>query len=222
MVEPVRSAKGETEVQEPTRTQRVLARRSAEARATVPDLEMTVEVDVTSLSVEGVSLDAALVRACALALREHPHANGSYRDGTFELHGRVNAAVAIEVDGAYVLATVFDADQKSLPQVREEIEQLTARAVGGELSPPEVSGSTFAIFNLGRHGIASAVPIINPPHAAALGAGTIRDIPVIRQGAIVPSRAMTLTLACDHRILFAPAAAEFLNRIKSLLESGAL
>jgi pyruvate dehydrogenase E2 component (dihydrolipoyllysine-residue acetyltransferase) len=224
MAERVTGAKGGTRLQEPTRTQRTVARRSAEARATVPDLDVTVDAEMTrclrEIERHEWSIDAILTRACALALVEVPLANGSYRDGRFELHPRVNVGVTMPTEDAEVLATVFDADGKSVSELTEELEQLAARAQAGELAPPELSGATFALSNLGRYGVRSSTPIVVPGHAAALCAGEVRPVAAVRAGDIVPGHAMTLTLACDHRILFGVQAARFLGHVKSLIEDG--
>jgi pyruvate dehydrogenase E2 component (dihydrolipoamide acetyltransferase) len=215
------SAKGEVRVQEPDRSERLVARRSAEARATIPDLELRAEVDIepgaggTGSLVQGST--ASLVQACALALREVPRANGAYRDGRFELYSRVNVGVVVASEECYVIPTVFDADRKSLSELSEEIAKLTERA--GELSPPELAGATFTLSNPGALGVASATPVVVPPQAAALAAGAIREVPVIRDGALVPGHSMTLTLACDHRILYGAQAARFLTAVKARLEA---
>lgn len=209
-------AKGVTEIVAPSRAERTIARRSAEARATIPDLELSAEVDMTASVARGLPIDAALVRACAAALRDNPRANGSYRDGNYELHSRVNVGITIETDDGFVVPTVLDADQKSLADLEAELELLAARA--GELSPPELSGATFTVSNPGHLGVARATPVIISPQAAALAAGAIRSVPVVRGEAIVPGHVMTLTVACDHRILFGSRAARFLGQIRALLE----
>jgi pyruvate dehydrogenase E2 component (dihydrolipoamide acetyltransferase) len=206
------SAKGEVHVQEPDRSERAIARRSAEARATIPDLELSAEVDVEP----SAGSTACLVRACALALREVPRANGAYRDGHFELYSRVNVGVVVASQESYVIPTVFDADRKSVSELSDDIAKLTERA--GELSPPELAGATFTLSNPGALGVASATPVVVPPQAAALAAGAIREIPVIREGALVAGHSMTLTLACDHRILYGAQAARFLTAVKTRLE----
>jgi pyruvate dehydrogenase E2 component (dihydrolipoamide acetyltransferase) len=211
-------AKGVTEIVAPSRAERTIARRSAEARATIPDLELSAEVDMTTFVARGLPIDAALVRACAAALRENPLANGSYRDGNYELHSRINVGITIETEDGFVVPTVLDADQRSLAELETELELLAARAGEGELSPPELSGATFTVSNPGHNGVARAAPIIISPQAAALAAGAIRSVPVVRGPAIVPGHVMTLTLACDHRILFGSRAARFLGQISALLE----
>ena len=207
--------KGTVEVVEPSRAEQAVARRSAEARATVPDLELAVEVDASACAaLAGESITPAVVRACALALREHPRANGAYRDGRFELYSRINIGVVLATDEELVTATVFDADTKGLAELTPEIAALEARA--GELTPPERSGTTFTVWR--PEGVTSASPIISPPHAAALCAGEVREAALARDGAIVPGHVMTLTLACDHRILYGARATRFLGRVRELLE----
>ena len=212
--------KGEVRIDEPDRLQRAIARRSAESRATVPDLELSAEVEIDACLELGVEITAALVRACSLALIEVPEANGSYRDGRFELYSRVNIGVVVAAGDAYTIPTVLDADRKSLAELNDEIARLTDRAA--ELSPPELAGATFTLSYPGALGVASSTPVIVPPQAAALAAGAIRAVPVIRDGAIAPGHLMTITLACDHRILYGARAARFLTGIKALLEEAQL
>jgi pyruvate dehydrogenase E2 component (dihydrolipoyllysine-residue acetyltransferase) len=218
--------KGEVRVEEPDRSQRTIARRSAEARATVPDLELSAEVDMgASLALcahRGCSVTAILARACALALRAVPRANAAYRDGRFELYSRINVGVVISTEATDTVPTVFDCDIKSLDAVSEEIATLGERAERGQLTPPDLTGATFTLSNPGALGVAGAVPVIVPPQAAAVAAGAIREVPVVRGGAVVPGHSMTLTLACDHRILYGSQAALFLNRIKTQLEEAIL
>lgn len=213
--------KGATEIIETTRAERAVIRRSAESRATVPDLELEVEVDITDTSPAMADLEAEILAAAARALTEHRRLNGAYRDGHYELHGRVNAGIVLGEEAAYPVATVFDADRLEPPALAGELARLRGRAADGELSPPELSGATFSFWYAGRAGIARAVLPVIPPHAAALVAGAPRDVPVIRDGQIVPGRVVTLTLACDHRIAFGPHAAGFLAAVKRRLEEPA-
>jgi pyruvate dehydrogenase E2 component (dihydrolipoamide acetyltransferase) len=214
--------KGEATVRELSARQRQISRRVAEARATVPDFELTADVDMEAC----VGLDAPtpslLIRACALALRETPEANAAYRDGRVELYSRINVAFAVATGDAYLTPTVFDADRKSLSYIAADSEELARRARSGELSPPELSGATFTLSAVGERGIRSATPILIPPQAAGLAAGSIREVPVVRDGAVVPGHVLTLTLVCDHRILYGAPAAALLQRIKDRLEQGAL
>jgi len=192
----VTGPKGEVTVQEPTPAERTVARRAAEARATVPDLELTVSWPaLTAHATE------RLLGACAAALREHPRANAAYRDGHFELYSRINVGVVLATPEQYLIPTVYDADQRALSELASELEQLRARAASGQLSASAFSGATFTLWNAGELGIARAsIPIV-PPQAAALAAGT-----------------ESLSLVCDHRILYGAQAASFLTTVRRLLE----
>lgn len=183
-------------VQEPTAAERTVARRAAEARATVPDLEMSVTAPLAPGPTAGV-----LVRACALALAEHPRANAAYRDGHFELYSRVNVGVVVATDEAYLIPTVFDANRKSTEQLTAELDELTVGVREGRLPSPAFSGATFTVWDARPYGIAAAsIPVV-PPQAAALAAGTT-----------------SLTLSCDHRILYGSPAAAFLKAIANQLD----
>jgi pyruvate dehydrogenase E2 component (dihydrolipoamide acetyltransferase) len=218
----ISALKGETHVEEPARLPAAIARRAAEVRATVPDLELDSDVDVgITLAVAragGHSLTAILVRAAAIALRDLPWANAAYRDGHFERYGRVNVGVVVTTEDTLVVPTVLDADAKTLAQLTEEIERLSSRAHNGELTPPEQSGATFTLSDFTALGAQRVTPMITPPQAAALTAGAIRRKPMVAaDGAITAGEAMTLALACDHRILFGARAARLLGRIAELV-----
>jgi pyruvate dehydrogenase E2 component (dihydrolipoamide acetyltransferase) len=234
----VSTARGETTEVELSRTQQTIARRMAESKATIPHFALQTDIDME----ECVALRAELkrlgqtdaptyndmvVKACALALREHPRANSSYRDGRLQLHARVNVGVAVATDseepagGALIVPTVFDADLKSLGEVAREARALAARVRDGSITPPELGGGTFTVSNLGMFGVNSFTAIINPPQAAILSVGTVQPRPVARNGEIVARHTMTVTLACDHRILYGAGAARFLARIRELLEQPA-
>ncbi|MGN6169396.1 MAG: 2-oxo acid dehydrogenase subunit E2, partial [Solirubrobacteraceae bacterium] len=209
---------------QPTRAERTVARRAAEARATIPDLELGTEVDMDhalSLCEQGYhSLTAVVARACALALREHPRANAGYRDGHFERYSRINIGLLLESGDALVVATMFDADSKPLAELTDLIHDLRARA--GSLTQPERSGATFTLTHLEDTNVAWESPLVWGGQAAAAAAGSVREAAVIRGGDVVAGRVMTIILACDQRILFGPQAARFLARIKELLEHGPL
>lgn len=210
-------------MQEPDRAERAIARRSAEARATVPDLELSVEIDAEPLLAAaqraGCSTTAVLVAACAGALQEFPRANGAYRDGRFELYSRINVGVTVAAQRGQPVVTVFDADAGSLQEIDEELARLRARVEGGQLTPPEQAGVTFTLNDLGPYGVDRAVPVITPPQAAALTAGAVREQAVVRHGAVVAGHVLSLVLACDHRILFGAQAAGFLGAIARHLEA---
>ena len=226
----VERAKGEVSSQELTRSQQVIARRMAESRATIPDFVLHAEIDMEecqSLREQLKQLGAdqpppsfndMLVKASALALREFPRVNGSYRDGRFELHSRVNVGVAVATEDGLTVPVVLDADRKSLGEIARASRALAERVRTGVITPPELSGGTFTVSNLGMFGIKRFSAVINPPQAAILAVGAIEPRPAVRDGAIEARRLMEVTLACDHRILYGAEAARFLARTRELLE----
>lgn len=225
------TAKGETQVVELSRLQGTVARRMAESKATAPHfyLESVVDMDravearrrIKASAAEGEvvpSLNDMVVKACAIALRDHPRANGAYRDGRIEEYSRVNVGVAVAGQDALVVPTVFDADRKGLREIAAETRRLAERVREGQITPPELSGGTFTVSNLGMYGIQSFEAVINPPQAGILAVGEVSEQPVVSDGEIVPGRRMALNLACDHRILYGADGARFLARIRALLE----
>jgi pyruvate dehydrogenase E2 component (dihydrolipoamide acetyltransferase) len=225
------AAKGDVEVQEPTRLQQVIARRMAEANATIPQFEVQTEVVMD----EAIALRARLkalaaddpvpsfndiiIKACALALRRHPRVNASYSDGHFELHRRVNVGFAVAAQDALVVPAVPDADIKSLGAIARETRRLAERVRSGEITPPELTGGTFTVSNLGMFGMTAIRPVINPPQAAILGVGAMRAVLARVDGEIVDRSLMTLTLSSDHRILYGADASRFLAEVRDLLEA---
>jgi len=222
-------AKGTLHVQELTRLQQTVSRRMAESKATAPDFQINVEIDMTrcvelrarlkELTDPAPSYNDMVVKACANALRELPRVNGAYRDGRFELYGRVNVGIAVAAQGTLVVPTIFDADQKSLGRVAEDARRLIDRVRDASITPPELSGGTFTVSNLGMYGIDSFSAVINPPQAAILAVGRLAKKPTVDGGGQVVARDMMgVTLVCDHRILYGADGAEFLARVRALLQ----
>jgi pyruvate dehydrogenase E2 component (dihydrolipoamide acetyltransferase) len=231
--QPRDGAKGESRRQPLTGRQQTVARRMAQSRATVPDFELRAEVDmgevvalrerVRGLSDRTPSINDFIVKAAAVALREFPRVNGSYRDGEFETYSRVNVGIAVAADDALLVPTIFDADTKSLGAIAEAARALAAKVHGGSISPAELSGSTFSVSNLGMFGVDSFSAVVNPPQAAILAVGALKPRPVVdasdpARPAIVARPTVNLTLACDHRILYGADGARFLGRVRELLE----
>jgi pyruvate dehydrogenase E2 component (dihydrolipoamide acetyltransferase) len=223
-------AKGAVEVVDPSRVQATIARRMSEAKATQPEFTLTVDVDMDAavelrerfkaLGGDGPvpSYNDFVVRASALALRAHPKANGAFRDGRFELYERVNVGVAVAADGALLVPTVIDADRRSLGEIARDTRRLAGGAREGTLTAAELSGGTFSVSNLGMYGIRAFTAVLNPPQAAILAVGALEQRPVVVDGALAVGHRMTLTLTCDHRILYGAEAAEFLAEIRAALE----
>ena len=227
--EPATGNKGEVTRHELTRNQGTVARRMSESRATVPDIELRREIDMTATAsareqlrgmVDPVpSYNDFIIRAVALALRDFPRVNGAYRDSSFETYSRVNVGIAVAAPDALVVPTIFDADTKSIAEIAVLSRELAARVREGRISPADVSGGTFTVTNLGMHGVDSFSAVINPPQAAILAVGSVRPRPVVDEsGAVVARPTVLLTLACDHRIVYGADGAAFLARLADLLE----
>jgi pyruvate dehydrogenase E2 component (dihydrolipoamide acetyltransferase) len=222
-------AKGEAEVHELTRLQQTVSRRMAESKATAPDFSISLTVDMTGavelrtrlkeVADPAPSFNDMVVKAAATALGEHPRVNGAYRDGKFEHYERVNVGVAVAAMDALVVPTIFDADRKSLGQIARDARALIEKVRDRTITPPELSGGTFTVSNLGMYGIEHFTAIINPPQASILTVGALAKRPAVDEhGRVVARDQMTLSLVCDHRILYGADGAQFLARVKELLE----
>ena len=221
--------KGRVETHELSRLQQTVSRRMAESKATAPDYTLHMDVDM-SLCVElrrrlkevedpAPSFNDMVVKACANALREHPRVNGAYRDGHFELYSRVNIGLAVAAQDTLVVPTIHDADKKSLGEIARQARELIGKVRDGKITPPEVSGGTFTVSNLGMYGVDSFSAVINPPQAALLTVGALKKRPAVDEGGRIVARdQMTLSLVCDHRILYGADGADFLARVRELLE----
>jgi len=214
-------AKGEVTVQDLTRGQQLIARRVAESRATVPDHTVTVAIDMERCAVAltrddvEATFDDLVLKATALALREHPRVNGAYRDGRFELYSRVNVGFVVPAENALLVPTIFDADTKPLAQIASERARLAERVREGAITPPELSGGTFTVSSLG---VRRFTTIVTPGQAAALAVGAVEERVAVVDGQALVRHELEATLACDHRILYAADAARFLGTLRELLE----
>ena len=230
---PPRAPGPDVEVVEPSRMQATIARRMAEAKSTVPEFQVTVEARVDEAvsmrqqlkdSVPGadkVTMTDMLVRACALALRKFPEVNSSWVDGRFQRKRAVNIGLAVAPSQGMglLVPVVHDADAKDLIQISIESRQVIERARSGRPNGDDLSGATFSISNLGMFGVDEFVAIINPPEAAILAVGAIKDVPVVEAGQIVPGKVMRMTLSVDHRVFYGATAAQFMAEVKRLIEN---
>jgi pyruvate dehydrogenase E2 component (dihydrolipoamide acetyltransferase) len=222
-------SKGAVEVIEPSRSQQLIARRMASAKATIPEFQVTVEVDAEAAfdlreQLRGQaeplpSVNDLVIKACALALRAHPGLNAAYVDGRFERYGRVNVGVAVAGAGTLVVPTVFDADTKPLTEIAVATRTLAAKVRDGSVTPPELSGATFTVSNLGMLGVTRFTAVINPPQAAILAVGAANPRAVVGpDGSFTARRVMELTISADHRIVYGADAADFLATVRKRLE----
>ena len=227
------TAKGEVQVVELTRIQQTIARRMAESKATIPHFYLSMEIDMgeavklrarlKEIASEGQpvpTFNDMIVKACARALRDFPRANGAYRDGHFEQYSRVNIGVAVAAHDALVVPTIFDADMKSLGEIAARAKDLAQKVRDQTITPPELSGGTFTVSNLGMFGISNFSAVINPPQAAILAVGALEPKAVADRDTrrVAVRDMMGVTLACDHRILYGADGAQFLGRVRDLLQ----
>ncbi|NYD50894.1 pyruvate dehydrogenase E2 component (dihydrolipoamide acetyltransferase) [Actinomadura luteofluorescens] len=212
------------------RFRKVAARRLTESKREAPHFYLNREVDADALLAFRATLNEALapakvsvndlvVKAVATALREHPAVNVSYTEENLLFHKRVHVGVAVAVEDGLVVPVVRDADRMSVSQIGRETRELAAKARDGKLSAREMSGGTFSVSNLGMFGVDSFSAVINPPEAAILAVGAVRDEPVVRDGQVVPGKRMTVTLSVDHRATDGATAAKFLARLAELLQN---
>jgi pyruvate dehydrogenase E2 component (dihydrolipoamide acetyltransferase) len=211
------AAKGEVRVLELTATQATIARRMAESARTIPVFTVSADVDMSLIaglrrgareeSDDVPSVNDFVVKAAALTLREFPRFNASFVDGKVECYSRVNVGVAVATDDALLVPVVFDADRKTVTKIAAETRRLAEGARNRALRPEDLHEGTFTVSNLGMFGVRSFTAIIDPPQVAILAVGSVRR-----------DDAMTVTLSCDHRVVYGADGARFLSRLRELLE----
>ncbi|MEU8803758.1 dihydrolipoamide acetyltransferase family protein [Spirillospora sp. NPDC048819] len=212
------------------RFRKVAAKRLTQSKREAPHFYLNREVDAEALLAFRATLNEALapskvsvndliVKAAATALREHPAVNVSYTEESLLFHKRVHVGIAVAVEDGLVVPVIKDADRKSVSQIGQETRDLAGKAREGRLSPAEMSGGTFSVSNLGMFGVDSFSAVINPPEAAILAVGAVRDEPVVRDGQVVPGKRMAITLSVDHRATDGATAAKFLDRLATLLQN---
>jgi pyruvate dehydrogenase E2 component (dihydrolipoamide acetyltransferase) len=183
----------------------------AQSAATIPVFTVSVDADVSEIvalrkDVEAPpSLNDFVVKAAALTLRDFPRFNASFADGAVHCFSRVNVGIAVATDDALLVPVVFDADEKSLSEISAETRRLAEAARSRSLRPEELRDGTFTVSNLGMFGVRSFTAIVDPPQVAILAVGGTVD------------GAMTLTMSCDHRVVYGADGARFLSRLRELL-----
>ncbi|HEX3332045.1 MAG TPA: dihydrolipoamide acetyltransferase family protein [Gaiellales bacterium] len=223
------------EVRELTPMLKAVARRMAEAKATVPHFYVSSEIDMTRAlelraelnaaladSGEKVSVNDLIVRASAQALVQHPQAHRSYVDGHHVYHAHVHAGIAVALDDGLIVPVLRDADTKGVRQLAVETRDLVKRARDGKLRQSEIEGGTFTVSNMGMLDVAAFSAIINPPESTILAVSSTVERAVVRDGAIVPRQIMSVTLSCDHRACSGADGARLLQTIKRHLEAPTL
>jgi len=207
---------------------KVIAKRLSESLFTAPHFYLTMEINMdramdarvklNELSPVKLSFNDMVVKASAVALRQHPVVNSSWLGDRIRQNKVINIGVAVAVDEGLLVPVIRTADQKGLAQIATEVKELAGKAKSKKLQPAEWEGSTFTISNLGMFGIEEFTAIINPPDACILAVGGIKQTPIVKDGQIVIGNVMKVTLSCDHRVVDGATGAAFLQTLKSLLE----
>lgn len=219
-----------------SRMRRAIAKRMTDAKPGVPHIYVTTEIDMsealhwrTQINESGVapvkiSVNDMVVKAAARALQKFPAINSSYAIGSdgqpgVVQHPQINISVAVAMDEGLVAPTVVDADKKSLGTIATEVREMAARAREGKIKPAELEGGTFTVSNLGMFDVVEFGMIITTPQAAALAIGSVRQVPVVRDGAVVVGEIMHVSISLDHRVADGATAAQYLQELKRLLQS---
>ena len=200
---------------------RAIARMTQESFQTAPHFYLTLEADATSLlndRPEGISITHCFVKAAGLALCEFPQMRAQIEGDAFAIPHAVNVGLITAVEDGLVVPVIRDADQRSLVEIAETVRSLVDGARSGKLSADDASGAGFSITNLGMYDIETFHAIIHAPEAAILAVGAIVEKPVVKDGQVVPGVRVALTLSCDHRVVDGVIAAQFLGRLKQLVE----
>ena len=218
-----------------SQVRRVIARRLSASAREIPhfyvtavadaqalmDLRATLNAQLTEAGRAKVSVNDLLIRACALALREHPDVNVSYggdASGVMLVHDRVNIGVAVAAESGLIVPVIRDADTKTVTQLGAEAKKLVALAAERKLTPAQTSGGTFTISNLGMYGVEHFTAIINPPESAILAVGATTREPTVVGDTLEPRYRLRYTLSVDHRVIDGALAAKFLQTLTSLIE----
>jgi len=212
-----------------TQMRKTIARRLAESKFTAPHFYLTLDIDMDNAiafrksvnNVEGykISFNDIVVKAVALSLRKHPAVNSAWMGDFIRRNQHVHIGVAVAVDEGLLVPVVRFADTKSFMEISGEVKNFAEKAKTKKLQPSDWEGNTFTISNLGMFGIESFTAIVNPPDSCILAVGGIKEVPVVKNGAIVPGNVMKVTLSCDHRVVDGASGAAFLQSFKECMEN---
>jgi len=207
---------------------KVIAKRLAESKFTAPHFYVTMSIDMdkavdsrarmNEVSPVKISFNDIVLKAVAISLKQHPAINSSWLGDKIRINHHVNIGVAVAIEDGLLVPVVRFADLKSLSQIATEVKDLAQRAKAKKLQPADWEGSTFTISNMGMFGVDEFTAIINPPDACILAVSAIQQVPVVKNGAIVPGNVMKLTLSCDHRVVDGASGSAFLQTVKGYLE----
>jgi pyruvate dehydrogenase E2 component (dihydrolipoamide acetyltransferase) len=214
----------------PTKLRQTIAKRMVASKQTVPHFYVTSEIEMSEAMALRAKLNALVdeagkisvndmvLKAAATALTHFPGINASFGENVIVRHGTVNMGIAVALEQGLITVVVADADRKPLAQIAREAKDIVNRAKNGKARPEEMQGSTFTVSNLGMFDVAEFIAIVNPPEAAILAVGSVRDVPVVKNGQVVPGKTMKVTISADHRVTDGAEAAKFLQEMKKILE----
>jgi pyruvate dehydrogenase E2 component (dihydrolipoamide acetyltransferase) len=218
-----------------TKTRRVTAQRLQKSKVTAPHFYVDVTADATAITrlkedfekrsekpADKTTFNDIIVKIVSQSLKEFPIVNSSFLEDRIRVHGAINIGVAVAVDDGLVVPVVRNADQKSISQISHEVMELARKARNKKLLPDEYRGGTFTITNLGMYGVEGFHAIINPPESGILAVSAIIQKPVVADGEITIRPCVKLSLSVDHRVIDGSVAAQFLARIKELVEDPVL
>lgn len=207
---------------------KTIARRLAESKFTAPHFYLTMEINMdkaveartamNNYSPVKLSYNDMVIKAAAIALRQHPQVNSSWMGEKIRHNNHIHVGVAVAVDEGLLVPVVRFADNKSLSQISSEVKELADKAKNKKLQPAEWEGNTFSISNLGMYGIEEFTAIINPPNACILAVGSMKETVIVENGQMRPGHVMKVTLSCDHRVVDGVVGSKFLQTFKNLLE----
>ena len=208
---------------------KTIARRLSESKFTAPHFYLSISVDmdnaitsrkaINAMGGPKISFNDIIVKATAMSLREHPVINSSWRGDAIRTNEHVNVGVAVAVEDGLLVPVVRYTDTKTLAEISTEVKGFAQAAKDKKLQPADWEGSTFTISNLGMFGIDEFTAIINTPDACILAVGGIQQVPVVKDGQVVPGNVMKLTLSCDHRVVDGASGASFLQSLKAYIEN---
>jgi len=208
---------------------KTIAKRLSESKFTAPHFYLTLDIDmdnaiairkqINTLESGKVSFNDMVIKACGLALREHPTVNSAWLGDVIRRNEHVHIGVAVAVDEGLLVPVVRFADGKELTEIGSEVRTFAKKAKDKKLQPSDWEGNTFTISNLGMFGIEEFTAIVNPPDSCIMAVGGIKQVPVVKDGKIVPGNVMKVTLSCDHRVVDGVSGSEFLNTFKKYMEN---
>jgi pyruvate dehydrogenase E2 component (dihydrolipoamide acetyltransferase) len=218
-----------------TQMRKTIAKRLATSIGPVPTFYLTIEVDMTRmqaarenvnerLEAQGVktSINDFIIKAVAVALRQHPEINAQWTDTAIRRFNRVDIGVAVAVEDGLITPIVRNADMAGVAEISQQVRELAKRARERKLQPEEYTGATFSISNLGMFGIDEFTAIINPPEAGILAVGRVEEKVVVEKGEMVVQPRMRVTMSCDHRVIDGASGAKFLQTLRQYLEEPAM